>query len=147
MSITRHNQKGFTLLEIIVTLVILSISLGAIINAYSAISRNNSDPVLIQQSVSIAQSYMEEITLLPFNDPDGSDGEANRALFDDVDDYNGLTTNGATDNTNTNINGLEAYNVAVVVTSINSGTTLQIRITVSHPAIPDYQLIGIRMDY
>ena len=49
---------------------------------------------LQHQAVAIAESYLEEVLLHAYSDPDGTSGESLRRLFDDVDDYDGLTDAG-----------------------------------------------------
>lgn len=146
---TRNLQGAFSLIEIIITIVILSIATTALIGAFNSMTKSSADPALIQQSVSIAQAYMEEITLQSYNDPDGSDTEGtNRALFDDVDDYNAIGTT-VSDRSGSPITSLSAFSAAVAVTTttLNGLTAKQISVTVSHPAIPSYQLIGFRTNY
>lgn len=146
------QQKGFTLLEIIVTIVILSISASALISAYSTVVKSSADPMLLQQSVSIAQSYMEKITLLTYDDPnDGGDsgggsspgvdsGESVESTFDDVDDYEGFTTT-----------VFSNFNVDVDVdaeSNLNGvSQTKKITVTVSHNAIGSFELISYKTYY
>ncbi len=152
--------KGFSLIEIIITIVILSISTTAILGAYNTIVRGSADPMLIQQSVSIAQAYMEEITLLNYDDPNdggassgtGSEGTegADRTLFDDVDDYNSLTETAIEDTQGNPVTSLSNFSVAVVVaaeSTLNNATVKKITVTISHPAISDFQLIGFKSYY
>src|SRR5262249_19237461 len=72
---------------------------------------------VMSQAVSIAEAYLEEITLKSFADPDGVDGEANRVDFDDVDDYDGLVDVGARDQFGVAIASLSQYTVSVAVVS------------------------------
>jgi MSHA pilin protein MshD len=70
----------------------------------------------LSQAVAIAEAYLEEIALKPFDDPDGVDGEAARPDFDDVDDYDGLVDNGARDQFGAALAPLAQYTVTVAVT-------------------------------
>ena len=145
-----RHANGFTLIEIIITIVVISIASTSLLSAFNAITRNSADPALIQQSVAIAQAYMEEITLQPYNDPDGLDNEGtNRPLYDDVDDYNGLPDTTVKDRSGNPVSNLSAFSVSVAVTTttLNGLTAKQISVTASHPAIPSYQLIGYRTNY
>ena len=108
--------------------------------------------MLQHQAVAIAESYLEEILLKPFVDPDGIDEGNTRALFDDVDDYNGLNNDGARDQANNLIGGLENYtvNVTVVGTVLNdigAANSKQITVTVDHPVGFNMRLIGFRTNY
>ncbi len=93
------RQAAFTLIEIIVTLVVVGIAAVALLSVFTSNVRGSADPVIQQQAITIAEAYMEEILLQAFEDPtdaelglastEGSEGST-RALFDDVQDYNHL---------------------------------------------------------
>lgn len=146
-------QKAFTLIEIIITIVILSIATGAIIGAFSTITRSSADPILIQQSVAIAQAYMEEINLQAYEDPvdESTDAEgSNRTLYNDVDDYNGLADTVVRDSNGNAISALSNFTVSVIVSAdtLNGETVQNISVTVTSPGdIPDFNLIGYKADF
>ena len=133
----RRRQRGTTLVEMVVSIVILSIASTGILMVMTQNARYSADPMLREQAVAIAQAYMEEILLRPSNDPDGSSGESSRALFDDIWDYQGLNDNaGAVDQSGTPIAGLEGYNIQVAIDSggvtFGGSAATRIRVTVSH---------------
>lgn len=143
--------QGFTLIEVITTLVILGIAGTAILSVFSNVVRSSANPMIQQQAVAIAEAYMEEILLKPFNDPDGIGGES-RAIFDDVRDYDGLTDVGARDQNNNLIASLSDYTVSVSVANsslngIAASDALLITITVSHPVPGSIVLQGYRTNY
>ena len=146
------GEEGVTLVELIVAMVIVTVALAGVLSVMNFTTGHSADAVLQQQSVAIAEAYMEEITLKNYIDPD-ADGEANRALYDDVDDYNGLTDNGARDQNGNAISGLENYSVSVSVTGQNYGPSglevsgLKIAVTVTDPAGETLTLSGFRADY
>jgi MSHA pilin protein MshD len=73
--------------------------------------------MIMSQAVSVAEAYLEEITLKPFAEPPGGvDGETLRTDFDDVDDYNGLVDVGARDQFGNAPSALSRYTVTVTVT-------------------------------
>ena len=92
MSLKRKLSKngGFTLIEVIVTIVVLSVAATAIMSMFTNTIRTSADPMIQQQALSIAEAYMEEILLKPFSDPGGGVGETARDEFDDVSDYSTL---------------------------------------------------------
>ena len=149
LNISRYS--GFTLLEIIVTLVVVGIAATALLSVFSSTVRTSADPVIQQQAVSIAEAYMEEISLKDFAVGPGS----SRATFDDVRDYDGLLDVGARDQNNNLIAGLGAYSIAVSVdfSDLNSITAasqnaLRIDISVSHAAMAGNLLLsGYRTNY
>ena len=149
---SKCGYTGFTLLEILVTIIVLAIAGSALLGVYTNLIARSADPIIQEQALAIAEAYMEEIRLKPFNDPDGVDGEGNRALYDDVDDYNGLIDVGAADQTGTAVIGLNDYTVDVDVTgvalaTIGSANSLRIDIEVSHPAIDPIRLKSFRVNY
>jgi MSHA pilin protein MshD len=110
---------------------------------------HSADPMLQHQAVAIAESYLEEVLLHAYSDPDGTSGESLRRLFDDVDDYDGLTDAGARDQEGTAIAGLEAYTVSVDIadTSLNGVACKQATVRVVHPADIDLSLSGYRANF
>lgn len=146
------DEHGFTLVELIVAMLVMSIAMVGVLSVINYTTRHSADPVLRQQSIAIAEAYMEEITLKNYADPD-IDGEASRDLFDDVDDFNGLSDSGARDQNDAPIPGLESYSVNVSVISQNYGpaglevSALRINVTVIDPAGESLTLSGYRADY
>jgi len=100
-------SRGFTLVELVVTLVVVSIAMLAIGQALSFAFARQSDGLWQAKAVALAQSYVEEIKARRYDEAApvggvppcapaavpcsavGTDGET-RAQFDDVDDYHGL---------------------------------------------------------
>ena len=146
------NKKGVTLIELIVAMVVISIALAGVLLVINYTTLHSADPVLRHQALAIAEAYMEEITLKNFTDPD-ADGEASRDLFDDVDDYNGLSDSGARDQNDNAIAGLANYSVGVSVQAQNYGPSgsevsgLKIDVTVTDPAGESFVLTGYRAGY
>src|SRR5882672_1816611 len=111
----RRGERGVTLIELVVSIVVIAIAAGAVLGVLARTVGSSGDALVMRQAVSIAEAYLEEITLKPFADPDGMDGEANRVDFDDVDDYNGLLNAGARDQFGNAIPALTGYTVSVTV--------------------------------
>ena len=145
-----HTQFGTTLVELIITIVVLGIGLSSILLVMNRNIGTSSDPLIQHQAIAIAEAYLEEILSKPFVDPDGVDGETTRNLFDDVDDYNSPVVDGLPrdqgDTTTPNGNliaGLGSYTVAVTVTNeavgpagnqAPIGDSLRVTVAVSTPA-------------
>ncbi|MBW4936495.1 prepilin-type N-terminal cleavage/methylation domain-containing protein [Marinobacter sp. F4206] len=99
----RRKQKGATLVELIITIVIISIAIAGVVGAFALISGRSADPLNETRAVALAQLYIDEILSKKYDEQTpqggvprysggcniGSDGET-RAAFDDVDDYEGL---------------------------------------------------------
>ncbi|MDK2847483.1 MAG: pilin protein MshD [Desulfuromonadales bacterium] len=151
MSITtcRGHNRGFTLIELVISMVVVSIALVGVLMVMNYTVRHSADPMLQHQAVAIAESYLEEILLRSYADPDGTDGEADRNLLDDVDDYDGWTDVGARDQEGTAISGLESYTVSVSVsdTVLNTVACKKVTVTVGHPTGINLTLSGYRTNY
>ncbi len=140
--------SGFTLLEIITTVVVLAVAAPTLMSVFSSTIQTSADPVFQHQALSVAEAYMEEILLKDF----AIGPETTRASFDDVRDYNGLTDVGARDQANNLIAGLNDYTISVTVANdglngIAAADSLRIDITVSHAMIDNILLSGYRVNY
>jgi len=151
MSIQR--QSGTTLIELVIAIVIVSIAVSAILMVFSMNVGHSADPMIRYQAVAIAEAYLEEISLKSFADPDGVDGEANRTLYDDVDDYDGLVDVGARNQFDNALAGLDDYTVTVAVQSsgnvpgITSSDLFLINVTITHAANINFTLSAYRANF
>lgn len=150
------KQAGATLIEMVISIVIISVSMTAIMMVVIQVGRSSADPMVRTQAISIAQAYMEEILVQALDDPEGGEvggaeaGET-RPTFDDVSDYHGLTDgSGARGQNGVSIAGLEAYNVAVSVTATTLGgyPAKRILVRVGFDGDPDLSipLVAYRMN-
>ena len=148
-----RRQAGTTLIELVIAIVIVSIAVSAVLMALSMTIGYSADPMIRHQAIAIAEAYLEEIALKAFDDPDGVDGEANRTLYDDVNDYNGLVDVGARDQFNAALAGLYDYTVTVAVTassalpSIASTDLFLISVTITHAADINFTVSAYRANY
>ena len=144
------KQAGVTLVELLVSIVIVSIAASGVLGVLSMTTAASADPMIRHQAAAIAEAYLEEIMLKPITDPDGTDGEAARAGFDDLDDYNGLSDSGARDQFGVAIAGLANYNVAVSVVpssalpSIPAADALRVDVVVTRGSDVNFVLSGYR---
>jgi MSHA pilin protein MshD len=104
------SNKGFTLIELIVAIVIIGIGIAGFAQLMNTSATNSIDPMVRQQANAVARAYLEEILLKSFCDPDltsdcpgvctggntcsdttncteNTGGAETRATFDDVCDY------------------------------------------------------------
>jgi MSHA pilin protein MshD len=147
----RHNkycQSGTTLIELIITIVIISVALTGIMGVVNITAKHSADPIVQQQAVAIAESYLEEILLLPVTDPDGSNAGESRSTFDNINDYNGLSDTGARDQSGNAITNLSNYNVSVATNnaSVSGVTMTAVTVTVTRTNTT-LSLTGYRASY
>ena len=149
----RGRQRGVTLVELVVAITIVATAVTAVLGALGMIATSSADAMVQHQATAIAESYLEEITLKPFSDPDGVDGEADRADFDDVDDYAGLSESGPGDPEGNAIAGLGDYTVTVDVEAsdalapLDAGLVRRIDVSVVHASGARVALSGYRVSY
>lgn len=147
---TRRAQRGVTLIELVVSIVIVAIAASAVLGVLSRSAGRSADAMIMAQAVSIAEAYLEEISLKAYADPDGVDGETSRVDFDDVDDYNGLVDAGAHNQFGAAIAALSRYTVSVTVGSsaalanVPSGDALRIDVRVTYSPNVTVALSGYR---
>lgn len=142
-----RRQRGFTLVEVIIFIVVVGAGLAGILSVSSTVVKSSADPMVRKQAIAIAESLLEEISLKAFQDPGGGTSgvitcalgpgtpPANRALWDDVCEYNGYSSTGINDVLGTAIAALGNYNVASVTvadsTDLTGLTTKRITVTVT----------------
>jgi MSHA pilin protein MshD len=146
VKITYRQQSGVTLIELILSILIISIALVGILSVINLTTGNSANPVVQHQAVAIAESYLEEILLQAYS----GGSTSTRADFDDVDDYNGLSDSGVHDQLGHAVAGLSQYTVSVTVSAntLTGGVTAkQISVTVNGPGVSNLTLVGYRANY
>ena len=149
----RRRQRGVTLIELIIAITIVAIGVTSILGALSVASNRSADSMVLQQAVSVAQAYLDEILQRWVVDPNGNPGASGRANWDIVDAYNGLNDAGAHDQFGNAIAALSTYNVSVSVVSstglsgIGSAAVRRIDVTVTHAPNVTVTLSGYRANY
>lgn len=110
-----YRPRGFTLIELVVAITIVSIAATTILGTIAAVSSRSADAMLQQQAGAIAQAYLDEILQRWVVDPNGTPPNTGRGSWDLVDEYNGLVDVGAKDQFGNALTGLGAYTVNVGV--------------------------------
>jgi MSHA pilin protein MshD len=125
----RPTQTGATLVELVITIVIISVAIAGVVGAFSLIAGRSADPLNQTRAVKLAQLYMDEILTQKYDDqtPQGGvprysgncnigteSGESTRSMFDDVDDYHNLSGPPATV-TGAPLSGYNGFTVSVTV--------------------------------
>lgn len=169
-----RRSQGFTLVELIVFIVIVSVAVAGVLLAVNYSTAHSVDSLMRKQALAVAEAVLEEAMLKPYTWCDPDDPQAPTALsaavgatgctgtttvessgpetgevrtnFDNVNDYHGL-------NTTVPIEGAGAapYSAAVTVaaTTLNDITVadnaaLLITVTVNAPGGESVVLQGIR---
>lgn len=141
-----NKQRGMTLIELVISIVVIAIAVSAVLGVLTANVGRSADAMIVSQAASIAEAYAEEIALKPFADPDGASGESARADFDDAGDYDGLVDSGAVDQFGNAIPELDDYTVSVSVTpssalpGVDSADALRIDVRVQRAPHVDFVL-------
>lgn len=168
------RQSGLSLVELVIFMVVVSAALAGVLRIFIQATTYSADPMLRRQALSIAESLMEEVQLMPFTfcDPDDANvetatsaggcattAEANgpeagetrytTPQFDNVNDYNGFSMSGITDITNTAVAGLSGYSASITVApaalnTIASSDALRITVSVTAPGGISVTLDGYR---
>ena len=146
-------QSGFSLIELIICIVILSIALTGIMSAITYANLYSGDPVRRQQAVTLAQAKMQEILLRDFYDSDvpGTACPPNDGFLDNVCDYNGYTeTPGAPLSGYTiTVSVVDTDNLGAGATQITgaSNAVLRVDVTVSYDPGETVTLSAYRTSY
>lgn len=147
----RVAQRGFTIIEMVVAIVVIGVGVAGLLSAFSISVRNSADPMQVKQSQVVADEIMEEILLKPYSSTatSASVGCARNQYYD-VAAYNGYTTTGKIcDVDGVAIAALNGYSLKVdVVANTLNGVTAARKITVTVTKGADnYILVGWRTDY
>ena len=145
------QQRGFTLIEMVLAIVVLGVGLAGVLIAFSTVTRGSADPVVAQQMLAIAEEMMEEIQLKPYAvAANAAPAACARNTWNDVLDYNGYATSGQICTIDgTAIPSLAGYSVQVTVvaaTLAGVGAARRIDVTVTR-GTSSFTLTGWRTDF
>ena len=122
MKLIAPLQQGVTLIELIISIVIISIALSGILTVMNLTIRHSADPVIYHQALAIAESCLEDILLKPYAELIPCDALS-------------LPT---------------GYSVSSLISSTTELTSVEakkITVTVTAPAETKLDLIGYRVNY
>lgn len=149
--VARAAQRGFTIIEMVVAIVVIGVGVAGLLSAFSISVRNSADPVQLKQSQTVADEIMGEILLKPYSSTTvSSSSGCARNQFYDVAAYNGYTTTGKIcDVDGVTIQPLNGYSLRIdVVATTLGGVTAARKITVTvTKGGSNYVLVGWRTDY
>ncbi|MFI3156626.1 MAG: hypothetical protein QX199_10750 [Methylococcaceae bacterium] len=152
-------QYGISLIELVLFIVIVSVAVSGVLSVINVANTGSVDPLIHKQTLTIAESLLEEIELQSFSNPNGgftgAATQANRGSFDDIFDYHGFATAGIfpADGSLVGVPGLGGYNVNVAVVNagadwgIAGGEVVSIIVTVTPPSGNPLTAVGYRFNY
>jgi MSHA pilin protein MshD len=73
------RSRGVTLVELIVFMVIVGVAMAGLFAAFNTITKGSADPQVRKQVLAIAESLMDEVTLMPHTYCDPDDSQATTA--------------------------------------------------------------------
>jgi MSHA pilin protein MshD len=145
------------------------VGLAGVLVAYSQTVRGSADPMLRRQALAVAEALLEEVRRAAFSWCDGQDAAAETATsaancsipeamgpeagntrpYDNVNDYQGYTMSGISDQAGQLLPGLENYRASISVQSAALGSVpaseaLRIQVSVTAPDGQTYTLEGWR---
>lgn len=150
-------QQGLTLVELVISMVIVTIALGGVLLVMNYTTTHSADPMVKHQAIAIGEAYLEEILLQEYEDPDGAGSDESsegRSTYDDVDDYAAIDGK-PKDQSGDALPGLDEYRVTVTVTDVNDELGLsgdevpakRVAVQVVYPGEVDITLTGYRTKY
>lgn len=168
----RYDQFGFTIIELIIFIVVVSVGLTGILAVLNITAQHSSDPLYPKQALAIAEALMEEVQTKDFavpavghTAPSTPPTVGERQNFDNVADFNNYGASslaptvlraGIYDITGTAIAALANYRVLVTVAQplaapgINAADIANvwvITVQVTDPGGTVYTFTGYRLNY
>ncbi len=159
------RQRGVTLIELVMTMVVISLAVAGVLGVLQQTTARSADPAIEAQALAVAESYLDEILQRAYTDADGLEVGETRATFDDVDDYDALAVNGciatsaacpalgacACDQFGAPVDELAGYTVTVGVgtQTLAGAAAKRVDVTVTHPGLAPsgVSLSAYRTDY
>lgn len=164
----RGQQRGATLIELVMTIVILGIAIAGVVGAFALISGRSADALNQTRAVALAQLYMDEIITKKFDEATpqggvpkytgachiGPDSGETRSTFDDVDDYDGLTDSPPS-SVQSALDDYNGFSVAVTVScagselgaGIASADGKRIDLTITAPGGQTFSFSAYRVNF
>ena len=144
MRIPSLCQRGISLIELVVFITVVSVAVAGVLSVMNTAGEKSADPVARKQALAVAEGLLEEVTAQPFTwcDPDDTAvttatsagacltaeamgpeaGESRYAvpMFDNVNDYDGLSMSGIRGVADASTVLLAGYGAEVSVTQVGS---------------------------
>ncbi len=143
--VSLHRSRGFSLIELVITIVVIAIALTAVLLALDQSVGASADPLAVTQAVAIGQAYLEEIQGKSYTDQP-CPSPCTQADYNDIDDYNGLVNVGAENQFGQPIAGLGDYTVRVTVSdeTFDGASAKLITVNVARASLANITLSAFR---
>ena len=157
-------RRAFTLAECLIATTVVAVLLVAVLEGVGAVAASRRMTSERARADLLARRLMSEIMTQPFEDPSGGNATlgptaaesapGNRSLYNDVDDYHGLSESPPKDRNGIGLSGLTGWTRSVTVERVNPaspGTVVasdmgadRITITVSRSNRTLAKLVAVR---
>lgn len=156
-----NSDAGFTLVELVISMVIIGVALAGTLTAINMVTRYSADPMILQQSAAIAESYLAEIASKAFPPAlpcSGTEPAGGRVNYATVCDYKFIPVSGQvpTDQMGNPVAGLSRYTVRVTIDdgaatlqglTATAGQVIRADVIVSHPQLGSTTYSVYRTNY
>ncbi|KRT69041.1 MAG: mannose-sensitive agglutinin biogenesis protein MshD, MSHA pilin protein MshD [candidate division NC10 bacterium CSP1-5] len=122
-----RDQRGVTLIDLIITIIILAIAVPPMVGVFITSTRNSTFGVTIARANHLASNLFEEIRSKRWDENTGAasatlgpDSGETRATYDDVDDFNGLDETPPKDSLGVTMSGSTGFRQEVCVRYVAS---------------------------
>ena len=138
------RQRGVTLVELIIAMVIIAAAVAGVIGAFSLGARTSADPMITKQMAAIAEGLMAEILVKPYAQEPGN--STARSTFNDIRDYHDYDSVSGIDKADGTgkVPGLGNYRVKV---SVVQGTVPNPDFTLPDVPAEDLLLITVEVSH
>jgi len=142
-----RDQRGVTLIDLIITIIILAIAVPPMVGVFITSTRNSTFGVTMARANHLASNLFEEIRSKRWDENTGAasatlgpDSGETRATYDDVDDFHGLNETPPKDSQGVTMGGSTGFQQQASVcyvastdlnTCLGSGTSNYKKITVT----------------
>ena len=164
VSHNRRDQRGLTLIELIMFIVIVGVGVAGILLVINTVVKSSADPVVRKQSIAMADAVLEEVLLKAYQNPTGgydttvpaNCASPDRSLIDDVSDYDCFDGNTAAKkilgnqmiaSSTTVLPDTFWAKVGVSVVTVSGVSMKKVTVTVTDPSGTEYALSGYRGNY
>lgn len=163
------RQSGVTLVELIITIVVLGIAIAGVVGAFAVITGRSADPLNQTRAITLSQLYMDEILTRYYDESTplgggrvaaadvdcataGPEGET-RPTFDDADDYHGLADAPPKDSSGSDLAGYGGFSVSVSVSCAGNEVAAatedakRVDVTITDPSGQDWLFTAYRANF